>query len=130
MKSIEESLPTCIKNLQIEQDEESYWKVKSEFCFPATFPAFGGHFPGIPILPGIVQLSSVRYIAEQALGKLLQPEKYNKVKFRSMIKPEQKVQIDVEISEKESQYHSKFHIRDINSEIIANGLGIYSELKK
>ncbi len=127
MKSIEESLPSCVKKLQTIQDEKSNWKVKSVCCFPLTFPAFGGHFPGIPILPGIVQLSSVRYIAEQALEKILIPSNYNKIKFRAMIKPDQEVNINLEISAKDNQYHGKFKIRDTDNDVIASGHCTFTE---
>ncbi len=127
MKSIEESLPSCIKKLQTVQDKNSHWQVTSIFCFPPTFPAFGGHFPGIPILPGIVQLSSVRYIAEQTLEKTLLPSNYNKIKFRAMIKPDQEVHINLEMNAKDSQYHGKFQIRDTDNDVIASGHCVFTE---
>ena len=35
------------------------------FSVPGTFSGYRGHFPGNPILPGIVQLSFIRRLAER-----------------------------------------------------------------
>ena len=38
------------------------------FSVPGEFSGYRGHFPGNPILPGIVQLSFIRRLAERRLG--------------------------------------------------------------
>lgn len=39
------------------------------FRFPADFPGFAGHFPGSPILPGIVQLLLAQWLVEAGTGQ-------------------------------------------------------------
>ena len=41
------------------------------FSVPGTFSGYRGHFPGNPILPGIVQLSFIRRLAERRLARPL-----------------------------------------------------------
>ena len=38
---------------------------------PADHPAYAGHFPGRPILPGVVLLDQAQLVIEQACGVLL-----------------------------------------------------------
>ena len=126
MKSIEESIPSCSEKLQTEQDENGTITVISVFRFPPSFSGFGGHFPGNPVLPGIVQLSTVRYIAEQALQKRLRPDSINRTKFRAMIKPDKQVHIKLDFKAVNEQYHGRFQIRDNKKEMIASGQFIFS----
>ncbi len=117
MKSIEESVPSCVKGLRVEQEEKGALKVVSVFHFPSSFPGFSGHFPDNPILPGIVQLSTVRYLAEQAVQKQLLPFRINKTKFRSMIHTDQDVTINLELLPVDNQYECKFSIRSKKNEM-------------
>ncbi len=39
------------------------------FRFPDDFPGFAGHFPGFPILPGIVQLLLAQWLIEAGTGQ-------------------------------------------------------------
>lgn len=127
MKSIEKSIPSCAEELQTEQDDSGNITVSSVFRFPPSFAGFGGHFPGNPVLPGIIQLSTVRYIAEQVVQKRLIPERINRTKFRAMIKPDQQVHITLDFKPVGDQYHGRFKIRDSNKEMIASGQYIFSE---
>jgi 3-hydroxymyristoyl/3-hydroxydecanoyl-(acyl carrier protein) dehydratase len=128
MKSIEESIPSCTVKLQTEQNDNGILTVTSVFSFPPSFAGFGGHFPGNPVLPGIVQLSTIRYAAEQAVQKRLRPVNINRTKFRAMIKPDQQVHIRLDFKAVGGQYHGRFQIRDSNKEMIASGQYIFSEL--
>ena len=40
-----------------------------EWCVPADHPAFPGHFPGRPIVPGVVLLDQAIRFAEALLGR-------------------------------------------------------------
>ncbi|HEX5805213.1 MAG TPA: hypothetical protein VFY31_02615 [Macromonas sp.] len=41
---------------------------EESWCVPADHPAFAGHFPGQPIVPGVVLLNRALRLAEAALG--------------------------------------------------------------
>lgn len=52
---------------------------------------FNGHFPDIPILPGVVQLLYAHNLAEDVFGIKISQNKIKKIKFSRVIKPDNKV---------------------------------------
>ena len=66
----------------------------SEFIIPADHPCLPGHFPGQPIVPGVVVLDRVLAAIEAqhgALGPLRMPP----VKFLQPLLPEQPARIEL-----------------------------------
>ena len=66
----------------------------SEFIIPADHPCLPGHFPGQPIVPGVVVLDRVLAAIEAqhgALGPLRMPQ----VKFLQPLLPEQPARIEL-----------------------------------
>ena len=55
----------------------------SHFIVPAEHPAFAGHFPGSPILPGVVLLDWALQAICDGTGMVLQNCTINSVKFLS-----------------------------------------------
>lgn len=55
--------------------------------FPADEPAFAGHFPGAPVLPGVVLIDTAVALVGQALGKPLRLEHLDSVKFVRTVAP-------------------------------------------
>ena len=69
----------------------------SEFIIPADHPCLPGHFPGQPIVPGVVVLDRVLAAIEAqhgALGPLRMPQ----VKFLQPLLPEQPARIELLLS--------------------------------
>lgn len=62
---------------------EFHWTV------PADHPAFAGHFPGNPIVPGVVLLDRAILFAEQLLGQKGLNWQVGNAKFFSPVKPEE-----------------------------------------
>lgn len=48
---------------------------------------FGGHFPGTPILPGVVQIHWALHFARECLGMALPAARDFQVKFKATIVP-------------------------------------------
>lgn len=66
-----------------------------EFSIPADHPCLPGHFPGQPIVPGVVVLDRVLAAIEVrhgALGPLRMPQ----VKFLQPLLPEQTARIELQ----------------------------------
>ena len=61
----------------------------TEYCWtvPADHPAFAGHFPGNPIVPGVVLLDRAILFAEQLLGQTNVPWQVGNAKFFSPVGP-------------------------------------------
>jgi 3-hydroxymyristoyl/3-hydroxydecanoyl-(acyl carrier protein) dehydratase len=61
--------------------------VELDLTLPTELFYFRGHFPGRPILPGVVQIDWAIQFADQYLGTNIgSAQKYN-VKFRAIIEP-------------------------------------------
>ncbi len=54
---------------------------------PADHPAYAGHFPGLPILPGVVLLDAALHALAAQLGTQDAGWQLKSVKFRSPVQP-------------------------------------------
>ena len=64
------------------------------FCIPATHPALSGHFPGQPVVPGVVLLDRVAALVEQVYGAAVAG--LPQAKFLRPLLPEQDAELIVE----------------------------------
>jgi 3-hydroxyacyl-[acyl-carrier-protein] dehydratase len=62
---------------------------------PADHPALPGHFPGRPIVPGVVLLQCVLDEAERWLGKELSVRTLPQAKFPAPLLPEQDAELEL-----------------------------------
>ena len=92
--SVEHAIEQSVTRFRADGDANTF-KVDASLTFQHEFPAFSGHFPGNPILPGIIQLASVRMLAARFLNRSLAPSTLSNIKFREMIRPGQPVNISV-----------------------------------
>src|SRR5205085_4662602 len=70
-----------------------------EFQFGAEDPAFAGHFPSHPLLPGVLQLEMARVAAEWLLNRSLRVREIGKAKFQRPILPSEVVRVELKWSE-------------------------------
>jgi 3-hydroxymyristoyl/3-hydroxydecanoyl-(acyl carrier protein) dehydratase len=76
--------------LSIQHAEETTGAVKTavvQLALPADHCAFAGHFPGRPILPGVVQLDWAVQLAAVCFGYEFRPARRLRVKFMRIISP-------------------------------------------
>jgi len=62
-------------------------RIESDFRVPASHPALPGHFPGRPIVPGVLLLDHVIETLQQATGEGVAVVR--EVKFRSALQPDE-----------------------------------------
>lgn len=65
------------------------------FRVPAQHPALAGHFPGNPIVPGVVVLDAVISAAEAWLGAGLAVDRLSFAKFLAPLRPNETAEIDL-----------------------------------
>jgi 3-hydroxyacyl-[acyl-carrier-protein] dehydratase len=62
---------------------------------PARHPALAGHFPGNPVVPGVVLLDGIIAAAEAWLGTNFHVAGLSQAKFLAQLKPDEAVRIDL-----------------------------------
>lgn len=62
---------------------------------PAQHPALAGHFPGNPIVPGVMVLDAVISAAQTWLGAGFHVERLAYAKFLAPLKPDETAEIDL-----------------------------------
>ncbi len=53
----------------------------------ADSPVFGGHFPGNPVLPGVVMVEAVRRALQDVLGREYHLDTAHHIKFLAVLNP-------------------------------------------
>lgn len=71
-------------------------KIHTQLKIAADHPAFAGHFPGIPIVPGVVLLDEVLHAISHTAGLAVTTWQISSVKFLSPLKPDEHVVIEHE----------------------------------
>jgi len=66
---------------------------EASFAFPADLPVFKGHFPGNPIVPGVLLIECVRYALSQKLARPMRLVACARVKFKGLIRPAQEFEL-------------------------------------
>ena len=72
-------------------------KKQAALHIPVNHPAFAGHFPGTPIVPGVVLLDAAIHAISSDIGKAAPAWQINSVKFLSPLRPGEAVIIEHEI---------------------------------
>lgn len=91
---------------------------------PADHPALEGHFPGKPIVPGVVLLELVQRQARVLAGFHDGPVQWQRVKFLRPVEPEQPIRLHIEGTADQFS----FIIRSEDGEPVARGQCRYGAL--
>ncbi len=70
---------------------------RARFAIAASHPSLPGHFPGEPVVPGVVVLDQVIDAAQTWLGHALSPRALTQVKFLSPLLPDEAAEIALEL---------------------------------
>ncbi|MBO9611512.1 MAG: 3-hydroxyacyl-ACP dehydratase [Dyadobacter sp.] len=66
----------------------------------ATHPVFQGHFPGAPVLPGVVQVEMVKAVLSKALEKAFALKEMSTCKFLEVLNPAETPELTLHIQYK------------------------------
>jgi 3-hydroxyacyl-[acyl-carrier-protein] dehydratase len=69
--------------------------VRAKIAINKNHRIFEGHFPGLPVVPGVCMLQIVREIMEVDCGTELKLSQADNMKFLSVINPEQNNEVDL-----------------------------------
>lgn len=103
---------------------------KASYSFSEEFPGFAGHFPEAPILPAIVQLASVRFLAECCLEKKITPVNYGHTKFRGMIQPNEVIEVTIELQEENDEWFGTFSLKKEEEGVVSTGQCRFAVVKE
>jgi 3-hydroxyacyl-[acyl-carrier-protein] dehydratase len=71
---------------------------ETNFTIPSTHPAMAGHFPGAPIVPGVLLLDTVLTCAEAWLGGPVKASGLPKAKFMASLLPEEEAVVTLQLT--------------------------------
>lgn len=124
------ALSSCCLAWRIEARADLQIRASADFRFGGDYPGFQGHFPDRPILPAIVQLAALRHLSECALGRNLLPTNYNKMKFKGMIRPDDRFIVTVNLAGDGTGWRGNFSLTRPDGEAIATGIVEFLEITK
>jgi 3-hydroxymyristoyl/3-hydroxydecanoyl-(acyl carrier protein) dehydratase len=80
--------PGFAQVLDIEQSPD---RLVARLAVPANLDWFRGHFPGEPVLPGIIQTHWAAQFARAAFDYAGQPQRIKRLKFKQVVVPPQEL---------------------------------------
>ena len=76
-------------------------KINARISFNENHSVFEGHFPGNPIVPGVVQVQILKDLLEQVFDKKIFLNRTKSVKFLNVINPIEKEEVQFEIEQEQ-----------------------------
>ena len=86
-----------ISNL-IQEESNGQSKITAELVINKSHHIFQGHFPGLPVVPGVCMVQIIKELVEQNVGKSLMLREAGNIKFLSMINPEMNRKVNITIA--------------------------------
>ena len=96
-------VPGLYKTLSVSRKEQ---KISAMVELDKGHRIYEGHFPGQPVLPGVLQVQIIREILEEQLKTGIILESASNIKFMKMIDPgrDDVLEIHIEIQSKEDRH--------------------------
>jgi len=99
-------------------------KVTGSITLSPQISGFKGHFPEEAIFPAVMQLTMVRLLCSEACGLALENQSIGRTKFSWIIRPNEVIQVEIELSENAGSYRAQFRFIN-NSHQASSGTAIY-----
>jgi 3-hydroxyacyl-[acyl-carrier-protein] dehydratase len=72
-------------------------QITCQMRIDATHPVFQGHFPGSPVLPGVIQLEMVKAAISRTLGRAVALYELSTCKFLEVLNPSETPEMTIHI---------------------------------
>ena len=92
----------------IDSIERSAGALRLNFVVPAGLRYFEGHFPGVPLLPGVVQIGWAMELARQHLAVPAGFRALSNVKFTRVIQPGTAVSLSLRMADEGRELHFEY----------------------
>ena len=92
--------------------------IKATITLDKSHPIFSGHFPGMPVVPGVCMMAIIKELLEEKVHRKLTLQNAANLKFLSLINPLENESVDVEIKYASGE----------NNSLVAEGAILTSEL--
>jgi len=99
------------------RQESSVGAIKAAVTINKTHMIFDGHFPGLPVVPGVCMVQMMKEILEVGVNKTLRIESADNIKFLSVIDPRQHGEVSASICYTEAE-----NVFTINATLFADQL--------
>ena len=83
----------------------------AQFLVDASWPLFGGHFPGFPLVPGVMQIEMAHRAYERVTGRRYRIVRVTKAKFMNTIAPGESVELEASTTTQEDGIYLKSTLR-------------------
>lgn len=82
----------------IDSLEKEEGAMSARISFEMGHPIFGGHFPDMPVVPGVCQTQMLGEVLSLAMGSELHLSSAASIKFLSLVDPNKNKQLDLTIT--------------------------------
>lgn len=84
-------LPEILEQSRVGDD------ARVRFVAPASLEYFAGHFPGFPVLPGVIQIGWVQHLAEKLFARRFTVTGMHRIKFMRIVRPGHEVTLELRL---------------------------------
>lgn len=95
--TLKDEIRSALSGLSAEENGQ----VAAHIRFPRDFAGFRGHFPGMPVVPGVCLVQTVVALVEAARKRPFRLQRIANAKFFSVVAPEEDVAVECDVTEAE-----------------------------
>lgn len=104
-----------VQNLYTIQSMDNSDGIKAVLLINAAHPVFKGHFPEVPVLPGVCMIQILKELIEQEYNIRTDLKDADMIKFLSMMNPDENNELLVDIKIKEQNSSGLTYIASMKS---------------
>lgn len=82
----------------VREQEDGEGSVKARIEFDVNHSIFAGHFPSVPVVPGVCMMQIIREMVQKIIGSPVRLTKVPVMKFLSLINPKESPSVRLDIS--------------------------------